>query len=206
MIDAAWRGEPTGSLWIIGLSSAGKSTLARRVLERLRAVRIPTMLLDGDQVRLAFEDRLGYDPDSRHKQTLRVLRLARMISAQGILPVVAIIHPFERDRSYCRQTLPGYFEIHLDCPLTECKRRDRLEGKNVYTAGAPNVVGVDIPYERPQHPDLVLESSGRDPVELERQLFAGLVQHPSWQIIVRRVQPTFDEAIGRRVVPAQVRD
>jgi adenylylsulfate kinase-like enzyme len=189
VINAAWKGEPTGSLWIIGLSSAGKSTLARRVIERLRAAHVPTMLLDGDQVRLAFEDRLGYDPDSRHQQTLRVLRLARMVSAQGILPVVAIIHPFEADRAHCRQTLPGYFEVHLDCTLSECERRDRAEGKNVYKPGAPNVVGHDIPYEKPLHPDLVLPAASLPPEQLEHRLFAELARHPAWAAVAKRLQP-----------------
>lgn len=187
MIDAAWTGEQTGSLWIIGLSSAGKSTLARRVLDRLRAARIPTMLLDGDQVRVAFEDRLGYDPEARHQQTLRVLRLARMVSSQGILPVVAIIHPFERDRAHCRRTLPGYYEIHLDCTLSECERRDKIEGKNVYKPGAPNVVGMDIPYEKPLNPDLVLPAGTLHPEELERRLFHALSGHPSWKAVATRV-------------------
>lgn len=192
MIGAAWKGSPTGSLWIIGLSSSGKSTLARRVLDRLRGAKIPTMLLDGDQVRVAFEDRLGYDPESRHQQTLRILRLARMVSTQGILPVVAIIHPFERDRAHCRQTLPGYYEVYLDCTLTECERRDRAEGKNVYRPGAPNVVGMDIPYEPPLHSDLVLEAGALDPSALELRLFEALARHPSWREIAGQVMPSLD--------------
>jgi adenylylsulfate kinase-like enzyme len=195
VIDAAWTGEATGSLWIIGLSSSGKSTLARRVLDRLRAARIAAMLLDGDQVRLAFEDRLGYDPAARHQQTMRVLRLARMVSQQGILPVVAIIHPFEADRALCRKSLPGYFEAHLSCALSECERRDRLEGKNVYKPGAPNVVGVDIPYEPPQHPDLVLEADRLPPDELERRLFAQLARDPRWRALAERVQPALALAV-----------
>jgi adenylylsulfate kinase-like enzyme len=197
VIDAAWEGVPTGSLWIIGLSSSGKSTLARRVIDRLRKAHVPTMLLDGDQVRLAFEDRLGYDPASRHQQTMRVLRLARMVSAQGILPVVAIIHPFEADRVHCRQTLPGYFEVHLDCTLSECERRDRVEGKNVYRPGAPNVVGHDIPYERPERADLVLPAGTTEPVELEHRLFAELARHPAWQAVARKVLPQLAVAAER---------
>ena len=148
-----------GSVWIIGLSSAGKSTLARGLVARLRDNDYPCMLIDGDEVRAIFADRLGYDPESRRKQTQRILALTQWVSGHGILPIVAIIHPFENDRRRCRETLDKYVEIYLHCDLSECIKRDK---KNVYVqaleGNAENVVGVDIPYDEPAHADLVLDS------------------------------------------------
>lgn len=153
-----------GSIWIMGLSSAGKSTLASMLAARLRRNAYPCMLLDGDQIRGIFDERLGYDPDSRRRQTRRVMALTRWIASQGILPVVAIIHPFEDDRVRCRAELDGYFEVFLKCGITECMRRDT---KNVYRPAVEgktqNVVGLDIPYDPPECADLVLESDRMTP-------------------------------------------
>lgn len=162
----------TPSIWIMGLSAAGKSTLAKAFVERLRASGRQCVLLDGDQIRAAFEDRLGYDPESRRKQTERVLRLARLISSQGVTTVVAIIHPFESDRETCRRYLPRYFQVYLKCDLEVCLARDH---KNVYapamSGGAKNVVGLDIPFERPMSSDLVFDSARMTPDEMVEALW-----------------------------------
>lgn len=164
-----------GSVWIIGLSASGKSTLSKLLVAKLRASGYPCVLLDGDEVRAIFHDRLGYDPEARRQQTQRVVRLTRWASSQGILPVVAVIHPFESDRKKCRETLPGYFETYLDCDVSVCSQRDT---KNIYRPAfegrAANVVGVDIPYDRPERPDLVLKSAGSPPEALLEALWARL--------------------------------
>jgi len=161
------RIDNPGSIWIMGLSAAGKSTLAGLLSERLRQEGYPCMLLDGEEVRRIFEEKLGYDEASRRKQTQRVVRLTRWISDQGILPVIAIIHPFEDDRLDCRATLDGYFEVYLKCPLEVCILRD---AKNVYQPAldgtVKDVVGVDIPYDPPAQSDLVLESDRLSSEEL----------------------------------------
>lgn len=172
-----------GSIWIIGLSSAGKSTLARLLAGRMRDNGYPCMLIDGDEVRSIFEERLGYDPASRRKQTQRILALARWVSGQGILPIVAIIHPFEDDRQRCREILDNYHEVYLQCELSECVKRDI---KNVYKpaleGNACNVVGLDIPYDVPAHPDLVLESTRISPEAMLDVL---------WSYILKAVLPHY---------------
>lgn len=149
-----------GSIWIIGLSSAGKSTLAKLLVGKLRDNDYPCMLIDGDEVRAIFNDRLGYDPDSRRKQTQRIMALTQWVSGHGILPIVAIIHPFEDDRQRCRESLYKYVEVYMNCELSECMKRDK---KNVYAQAleghAKNVVGVDIAYDKPARPNLVLDST-----------------------------------------------
>lgn len=130
------------------------------------------MLLDGDQIRAIFPERLGYDEASRRKQTERVLRLVRWISDQGILPIVAIIHPFEDDRIRCRENLPNYFEVFLKCDLDTCIERDVALKKHVYPwneqeeIDKSDIVGLDIPLDRPGHADLIMESDHNSPEEL----------------------------------------
>lgn len=177
--------ENPGSIWLIGLSSAGKSTLARLLVQKLHENDYPCMLIDGDEVRAIFDDRLGYDPEARRKQTQRILRLTRWVSGQGILPVVAIIHPFEDDRKKCREALDRYYEVYLECELPACIKRDT---KNVYKPAlegkANNVVGLDIPYDKPENPDLVLDSTNLSPDRMLETLWENIQQSvlPRYQL------------------------
>lgn len=156
-----------GTIWIIGPPCSGKTTLARLIVAHRREIGIPAMLLDGDDIRKIHDTQLGYDPASRRKQTERVRKLAAWVMGQGILPVVAIIHPFEKDRRACRAALPGYFEVSLECDLKERIRRDT---KKLYLPALRgekrHVVGVDIAFEEPVTSDLTLDSGRLGPDEL----------------------------------------
>tara|TARA_B100000315_G_C14477763_1_gene541445 strand:+ start:447 stop:1085 length:639 start_codon:yes stop_codon:yes gene_type:complete len=167
--------ENVGSIWITGLSSAGKTTLAKLLERKLWENGYPSLLLDGNQIRHIFQERLGYDADSRRKQTKRVLRIAQWVSSNGIIPVVAIIHPFEDDRIMCRQALENYYEVHLKCDLDVCIKRDN---KGVYApvseGKAANVVGLDITYDIPKCSDIVLESDKLSPEQILERLLVDL--------------------------------
>jgi adenylylsulfate kinase-like enzyme len=167
--------EPCRTIWIIGPACVGKSTLARLLTERLRRAGRPAMLLDGDEVRSLFDNQLGYDPTSRRKQTQRMQRLARWILRQEILPVVAIIHPFEDDRLRCRGELPGYFEVHLVCDMKERIRRDT---KKLYLPALKgerrHVVDVDIPFEPPGASDLTIDTAAVSPEAALETLWAAI--------------------------------
>ena len=146
------------------------------------------MLLDGDQIRSIFPERLGYDSASRRKQTERVLRLVKWVSEQGILPIVAIIHPFEDDRLRCRSELPGYFEVYLKCDLGTCMERDESTRKHVYPwtreerDQKSDIVGIDIEFDEPAHSDLILESAQLDPDSMLETL---------WQQVERDLLPSY---------------
>lgn len=163
------------SIWISGLSAAGKSTLARLLVARLRAFGYPTALLDGDEMRQVFDVKLGYDLASRRKQTERIRRLAQWVGRQGIVSVVAIVHPCDADRQACRQQVDGYFEVHLECPLAVCIGRDP---KHLYeealSGRREHVVGVDIPYDTPGFVDLRLRSDAHSPEELLAEVWKRL--------------------------------
>ena len=158
-----------GTIWIIGPPCVGKTTLARLLVAYCRRNNLPAMLLDGDEIRQIHDTSPGYDPVSRRKQIARVQKLARWVQNQNILPVVAIIHPFQDDRDACREMFPGYFEVSLSCDMKERIRRDT---KKLYLPALRgekrHVVGVDIAFEEPVIADLVLETDQNNPEKLLR--------------------------------------
>ena len=158
------------TIWISGLSNAGKTSLARKVVNRLQENSYPCLLIDGNETRDIFQPKLGFDLISRRKQTKRMMNLAKWVIKQRIIPVVAMIHPFEDDRIKCLKEIPGYYETHLKCNIDECIRRDE---KNVYS-GKSFIVGMDIPYEEPVSADHILESDKLNPEELLELLWSDV--------------------------------
>ena len=157
--------EPVGSAarvyWITGLSGAGKTTVGRELWRRLRAAGRPAIFLDGDSLREVIAEDLGHNLSSRRKSAMRNARLCRMLSDQGqdvVCPTISMFHDVQR---WNRENIPGYREIYLQVPLEELQRRD---AKGIYAAARRgdlrDVVGLDMPAELPNFPDLTLENFG----------------------------------------------
>ena len=167
-----------GTVCAMGLSSAGKSALARLLVGRFRGCGFACALIDGDEVRNLFDEGYGYDPESRRAQSRRLLKLARWIEHEQIIPVVAMIHPFEDDRLLFRERLHNYYQIYLECDVEECTRRDSRDRKGVYSLAertdTPQVVGLDIPFEPVHSADIVLNSKDRSTEELVEVLWEDL--------------------------------
>jgi len=162
-------------IWITGLSGSGKTTLARALRDQIGG-RQAVVILDGDAVRAAFRDGLGYAEADRRVQIGRMAGLARLLADQGLTVVVAALYASDDLLAWNRANLPGYFEVHLDCPLDTLAGRD---DKGLYARAirgeAHDVVGVDIPWQPPRHPDLRFDMAApRPPSELAREIVAAL--------------------------------
>ena len=92
---------------------------------------------------------------------MRNARLCRLLASQGADVVCATISMFHEVQRWNRENISGYREIYLRVPLDELRRRD---SKGIYAAGqrgdAQDIVGVDVPAEFPEAPDLVLDNYG----------------------------------------------
>ena len=147
--------------WITGLSGSGKTTVGRELWRRLRASGRSVIFLDGDALRAAIAEDLGHSADNRRLSAMRNARLCRLLAAQGADVVCATISMFHEVQRWNRENISGYREIYLRVPLDELRRRD---SKGIYAAGqrgdAQDIVGVDVPAEFPETPDLVLDNYG----------------------------------------------
>ncbi len=148
-------------LWFTGLSGSGKSTIANLVEKRLLAEGKHTYLLDGDNVRHGLNRDLGFSDVDRVENIRRVAEVAKLMVDAGLIVIVSFISPFREERRMARELFaPGEFvEVFVDTPLEECERRDT---KGLYAkarAGLiPNFTGIDSPYERPEHAEMVLDT------------------------------------------------
>ncbi|TLD81379.1 adenylyl-sulfate kinase [Helicobacter sp. MIT 11-5569] len=155
-------------LWLCGLAGSGKSTIGKALYEAIKN-EIPNIVyLDGDELR----DLLGhfeYDKQGRIEVALKRSKFAHFLSSQGLVVVVTTISLFDEIYTYNRKTLQHYLEIYVECSMEELQRRDQ---KGLYSGAIEgriqNVVGVDIPYIKP-NADIILQNSTQNGLEQKVQ-------------------------------------
>ena len=150
-------------IWLVGLSGSGKTTLGRELAAQLRRHSPNAVFLDGDEVREVFGLDQGDQPytlEGRRLNAERLTALCRMLDRQGLHVVCCVLSIFPEMRARNRDIFSSYFEVFLDAPLDVLQIRDV---KGLYAAARegrmPNVVGLDIPFTRPESADLVLDTS-----------------------------------------------
>ena len=152
-------------VWLTGLPQSGKSTLARRVRERI-APRRSCVLLDSDDVRAAIGE-TGYGAGDRDAFYRMLAGLAALLAREGHAVLVAATAPRRAYREAARAAAPDYAEVWVRTPLAECEARD---GKGLYARArrgdAPDLPGVGAAYEAPASPDVVADG-GHDDAALE---------------------------------------
>ncbi len=148
-------------VWITGLPSSGKSTLAGRIRDRLREAGRPTLVLDGDEVRRALVPTPGYTPEGRDAFYATLARLAALVAGQGFVVVVPATAHRAAYRAQARALAPRFVEVYVAAPAEECRRRDAKGLYAAATAGLPDMPGAGVTYEAPEAPEVVA-SGGED--------------------------------------------
>lgn len=165
-----------GVVWITGLPSAGKTTLAESVAASLRALGHASLVLDGDRLRAGLSRDLGFAHPARTEQVRRAAEIARIAAEQGQLVLVALISPIRADRAAARAIVAPlpFIETWLDADPALCRSRDP---KGLWAEAAAGrrtgLTGHDAPYEAPLTPDLHLAATA-PPADNGKAVLAAL--------------------------------
>jgi bifunctional enzyme CysN/CysC len=171
-IDKAARGALKGHrpcvLWLTGLSGAGKSTISNLVEKRLHSLGLHTYILDGDNVRHGLNKDLGFTDADRVENIRRVAEVSKLMVDGGLVVIASFISPFRSERRMARDLLDAgeFIEVFVDTPLAVAEARDR---KHLYAKARrgeiKNFTGIDSPYERPENPELRIDTTATTPTE-----------------------------------------
>lgn len=178
LVTATDRLSKGRTVWLTGLSGAGKSSVAMRVEQLLLERGTPAYVLDGDNLRHGLNADLGFSMADRAENLRRLAHVATLLADSGQIVLVPAISPLIEHRQLARQvhTDAGFdfIEVFCDTPLEECEQRDP---KGLYAKARAGLIthftGIDSPYQRPRNPDVRL-SSQNSVDEQARQVIAAI--------------------------------
>jgi adenylylsulfate kinase len=168
--DTATSGtKKTGgvTVWLTGLPSAGKTTLALALADVLIDRGADVEILDGDQVRTHLSTGLGFGRADRETQVTRIGFVAELLARHGVIVLVPVIAPFadarDKVRAHHDQHGSTLLQVHLSTPVEVCAERD-VKGlyAKAYRGEINSMTGVDDPYEIPENPDLRIDTAATD--------------------------------------------
>ncbi len=148
------------AIWLTGLSSTGKSSVAGELCALLLARGVVPVRLDGDVLREALPWPTGYAREERLRLARFYGRLARELAGQGHVVICSTVSLFHEVQAWNREHIPGYFEVWLRAPAAELQRRDRAGDRGVYAGARGAVVGRQLVPEFPRTPDLIIDNHG----------------------------------------------
>ena len=158
---ASQKHQEPAVLWFTGLSGAGKSTIANALEQRLVALGQHTYLLDGDNVRHGLNKDLTFSDEDRVENIRRIGEVAKLLVDAGLIVMTAFISPFRSDRQMVRELFgpDEFIEVFVDTSLEVAEHRDV---KGLYakarTGQIANFTGIDSPYERPERPEMLVDT------------------------------------------------
>lgn len=169
------------TLFLTGLSGAGKSTIAKALSQKLHEVQVRKItLLDGDVIRENLSPKLGFSKEDRSLNVRRVGFVANEITKNGGIAICSMIAPYEEDRSHVRELVQGsgkFIEVYVSTPLELCEERDV---KGLYAKVRQGLIkqftGVDDPYEAPVNPELNINTEGKTVDSVVKEVIAYLHQ------------------------------
>ena len=155
-------------VWLTGLPSSGKSTIAFTAEHALVARGRLAYVLDGDNIRHGLNKNLGFSADDRGENIRRIGEVGKLFVDCGAVTLTSFVSPYRADRDAVRDLMEDgeFLEVFVDTPVEICEQRDP---KGLYAkarAGEiPNFTGISDPYESPENPELVIKTASSTPEE-----------------------------------------
>lgn len=147
------------TVWFTGLPCCGKTTIADRVAEILKAEGRKVERLDGDIVRKGLTSDLGFSKEDRNENIKRVTFVAKLLTRNEVIVLATFVSPYEERRVKTREEIGEFMLVYVKAPVEVCMERD-VKGmyRKALAGEIKNFTGVDDPYEEPETPELVVET------------------------------------------------
>jgi adenylylsulfate kinase-like enzyme len=150
-------------IWITGLAGSGKTTIGRMVHSELKKTFNNTVFLDGDTYREITGQTSSHTKEERLQVAMQIARMCKFLTSQDINVVCSTISLFKEVHLFNRDHNENYFEIFIDTDIDELVKRDQ---KGLYSRAikgeVKNVVGVDMPFDKPEKCHLHLKNNTSD--------------------------------------------
>lgn len=147
------------TIWLTGLSGAGKTTLAKHI--RFKYTRY-AIIIDGDELRKSINADLGFSLEDREKNVTRAAQICKILNDDGHDVIACIMSPSEIQRKKAKEIIgeQKFFLVYVSCDLDTLKKRDTKGLYEKYEKGEiKNMVGIDLPYDVPENPNLVVNTA-----------------------------------------------
>jgi adenylylsulfate kinase len=155
------KGHSSSIIWLTGLPSSGKTTIARELEKRLHDMGGHTYVLDGDNMRHGLNKDLGFSKEDRSENIRRIAEVSKLFVDAGLIVICAFVSPFKEDRETARTLVDDseFIEVFVNCPVMVCMQRDpKSLYKKAVSGQIKSFTGVNDPYEIPESPELVVQT------------------------------------------------
>lgn len=153
-------------VWLTGLPSSKKTTIAHILKDRLASCGYLSYILDGDKLRRGLNKNLTFSRNDRRENLRRAAEVAKLFIDAGFIILAAFVSPFKADREMVRDIIGcnNFIEVFLSCPANICEQRDpKGNYAKAHLGLLPKFTGISSPYEKPEHPDLIIDTSVTSP-------------------------------------------
>jgi sulfate adenylyltransferase len=179
--DREKRNKHKGAvIWLTGLSSSGKSTIAGGLQTILFEKGCNIFILDGDNIRHGLNRDLGFSPEDREENIRRIGEVAKLFTEAGCLVITAFISPYRKDRDTIRSLFPrgDFIEVFVKASVSGCEQRD-VKGlyKKARSGEIKEFTGISAPYEEPLNPELIVETEKQTEEESVQHILNYLIEN-----------------------------
>ncbi len=177
----AGRGGPGFVVWLTGLPSSGKTTLAHALACLLDGQGIDVAVLDSDEMRRRLTPHPTYSAEERDGFYRTLAVLAELLATHGVNVLIAATASRRDHRRAARERIARFAEVYVDCPPDVCRARDpkglwRQAERDEIT----NLPGAGAPYEAPETPEVRVDTSRRPVEATAREIWARLDAQGFW--------------------------
>lgn len=166
------------TLWFMGRPSAGKSTLASRVEDRLVEMGYPIENLDGDEIRKHLHPDLGFSREDRRTNNRRTAYIAKLLNRNDIPVIVGMITPFRESQEQARDIIEDegdFVLIYVKCSVEAAEERDpKGLYENAREGKIEKFTGVNHPFQEPLNPEIIVDTEAQSIEEGVDHVFSQL--------------------------------